>query len=331
MRFMVLSLLIFFSLVSASAQENKLKIAILNLKSTNGVSEGESGLISDRLRNEFFSTGMVDVMERDQMQEVLKEQGFQQSGLTCADEGCMVEIGRMLGVQRLVTGSIGKLGSMFMVNVRSVNIETGRFEKVISEDVKGDIENVVEIIPVIARRITGMEEIPEKKVTVIVQKEKEPPKEQRESVNYDELPCNDSYYMQRLELESRQIGFVLDSDEKEELEDDLAEVIGEALKVNVIPAEAIQISNSSCSTGVIRIILNSYRKRPAAFSQFEGTASISILIYKTPKDSAPLVTVNIERTGDRHWGDETPFLNAFDEILEDLEDDFRSKVKKYIK
>ncbi|NLG16856.1 MAG: hypothetical protein GX556_05935 [Fibrobacter sp.] len=330
MKTMVLFLLIFFSFVSASEQNKKLKVAILNLKNTNGVSEGESGLISDRLRNEFFSTGMVDVMERDQMQEVLKEQGFQHSG-TCTDEGCMVEIGRMLGVQMLVTGSIGKLGSMFMVNVRSVNIETGKFEKVISEDVKGDIENVVEIIPVIARRITGSEDIPVKKAAVIVQQEKEPPKEQPEQAKYDELPCNGSYYLQRLELRSKQIGFELDSDEKEELEENLAEVIGEAMRENVIPAEASQISNSSCNTSVIRIVLNSYRKSPAGMGQFEGTASLSISIYQTPSAAAPLVTVNIERTGERHWGDETPFLNAFEEIIEDLEDDFRSKVKKFLK
>ena len=35
---------------------------------------------------------------------------------------------------------------MFMVNVRSVNVETGKMEKVVSEDVKGEIEDVVKII-----------------------------------------------------------------------------------------------------------------------------------------------------------------------------------------
>ena len=102
-------------------------------------------------------------MERDQMQEVLKEQGFQQSGTTCSDEGCMVELGRMLGVKRLVVGSIGKLGTMFMVNVRSINIETGKVEKVVSEDVRGNIEDVVAIIPLIARKMTGTHPSPNRR------------------------------------------------------------------------------------------------------------------------------------------------------------------------
>ena len=86
-------------LLATEQPEKKIKIAILTLKNANGVSQGESELISDRLRNDFFETGKVDVMERDQMQEVLKEQGFQQSGTTCSDEGCMVELETNAGSQ----------------------------------------------------------------------------------------------------------------------------------------------------------------------------------------------------------------------------------------
>jgi hypothetical protein len=93
-------------------------------------------------------------MERNQMQEILKEQGFQQSG-ACTDEACLVEMGQMLGVKVLVVGSLGKLGSMFMVNIRSIDVQTAQIMKVVSVDIKGDIEEVVDHLPEIAVKLTG--------------------------------------------------------------------------------------------------------------------------------------------------------------------------------
>ena len=45
---------------------------------------------------------------------MLKEQGFQQSG--CVSSECAVEAGKLLGVDQIVTGSIGKIGSYYTVS-----------------------------------------------------------------------------------------------------------------------------------------------------------------------------------------------------------------------
>jgi curli biogenesis system outer membrane secretion channel CsgG len=89
----------------AAADNKKLNIAVTTIKNASGVTEGEVELLADRLRAELFNTGAVNVMEREQMQEILKEQGFQQSG-ACNDEACLVQMGQMLGVQKLVSGSL---------------------------------------------------------------------------------------------------------------------------------------------------------------------------------------------------------------------------------
>ncbi|MBN1308378.1 MAG: DUF2380 domain-containing protein [Chitinispirillaceae bacterium] len=153
----ILLLLVSGLLADARAQtaaEPKTNYAVVNLKSSGGVTEGESELITDRLRSELFNTGKVNVMERNQMQEILTEQGFQQSG-ACTDEACLVEMGQMLGVKILVVGSLGKLGSMFMVNIRAIDVQTAQIVKVVSVDIKGDIEEVVEHLKDIARKLTG--------------------------------------------------------------------------------------------------------------------------------------------------------------------------------
>ncbi|MBD3391556.1 MAG: hypothetical protein GF418_05890 [Chitinivibrionales bacterium] len=140
----------------------KLNFAVVALKNGEGVSAGEAEIIADRLRSELFETGKVNMMERDQMNEILKEQGFQASG-ACTDEACMVEIGQLLGVQRLVSGSIGKLGSMFLVNFRTIDVTTAKIVKVVSVDIKGEIEDVVGHLAGIADQLVGTEKVKAKK------------------------------------------------------------------------------------------------------------------------------------------------------------------------
>ena len=70
-------------------------------------------------------------------EEVLKEQGFQQSG--CTTDECMVQIGRLIGVQKIIGGSISKVGNIYSVSSRIVNVETGEIEKTEVYDHTGNI------------------------------------------------------------------------------------------------------------------------------------------------------------------------------------------------
>ena len=71
------------------------------------------------------------------MQEVLKEQGFQQSG--CTTDECIVEIGRLIGVEKIISGSISKIGNIYSVSSRLVNVETGEIETTGVYDHMGNI------------------------------------------------------------------------------------------------------------------------------------------------------------------------------------------------
>jgi len=103
----------------------------------NNISDGEVKALTDRLRVELFKTKYFKVIEREMMEEVLKEQGFQQSG--CSTDECMVQIGRLIGVQKIIGGSISKVGNIYSVSSRIVNVETGEIEKTEVYDHIGDI------------------------------------------------------------------------------------------------------------------------------------------------------------------------------------------------
>ena len=114
----------------------KTTIAVLDFEGK-GIPESETSILTDRLRNEVFKTDVFVVLERGQMDDVLKEQGFQQSG--CISSECAVEVGRMLGVQQMVAGSIGKVGSVYTVSARIFDVETGKILQSANYDHIGDI------------------------------------------------------------------------------------------------------------------------------------------------------------------------------------------------
>lgn len=123
---------------SIQAQE-KITLAILDLHA-GGVPETEADAISNRIRNELFLTGKYTVLERDAMEEVLSEQGFQISGCTTSD--CIIEAGKMLGVQRMVAGSLDKLGQLYTIHLRMIEVESGEILAVASSDCQCPIEEV---------------------------------------------------------------------------------------------------------------------------------------------------------------------------------------------
>ncbi|MCK4640109.1 MAG: DUF2380 domain-containing protein, partial [Candidatus Marinimicrobia bacterium] len=102
-----------------------------------GVSEMEASALTDRLRDELFKTGQYKVMERAMMEEILNEQGFQISG--CTSDECVIEIGKLIGAEQIIGGSISKVGNVFSVSSRMISVETGEVLRVANYDFTGDI------------------------------------------------------------------------------------------------------------------------------------------------------------------------------------------------
>ncbi len=128
----------FFLLLSLSQMFSQtFTVAVLEFDGAN-IAEGEINILADRLSSEIFKLEEYTVVERSAMDEILQEQGFQQSGCTTTD--CAVEVGALLGVQIMVAGSIGKIGNLYTITAKSIDVETGKIKNQISLDVSGTIE-----------------------------------------------------------------------------------------------------------------------------------------------------------------------------------------------
>jgi len=112
---------------------DRLNLAVQDL-TAQGVSASDAAVITDIQRSELVKTGAFKVLERSNMEKILAEQGFQQTG--CTSQECAIKLGKLLNVQRMIMGSAGKLFSAFIVNIRIVDIQTG--EIVYSDEARGN-------------------------------------------------------------------------------------------------------------------------------------------------------------------------------------------------
>lgn len=135
----VLLILVFIVPISLFCQQVN-TIAVMELDAV-GISSNEAKIISARLRTDLFNTQKYIVLERDKMEEILNEQGLQLSG--CTTNECIVEAGKLLGVRQIVAGDIGKLGNLFTLTIRIIDIQTGKILQTATEDCNCSIEDVL--------------------------------------------------------------------------------------------------------------------------------------------------------------------------------------------
>jgi len=120
--------------------QERLTVGVIDLEA-NGVDPGEARAISERLRIWLGRTQTFQVIERNQMESIMEEMGFQFSGACDTDE-CVVQVGKVLGASKMVAGSVSKVGTLYSLQVRIVDMQTSRIEQQAFADVDG-IERVL--------------------------------------------------------------------------------------------------------------------------------------------------------------------------------------------
>jgi uncharacterized protein (TIGR02145 family) len=139
---------------TASAKRKLLVVAVMPL-SAQGEEESSAKILTEALADEILRLRKTRVMERSQMETILKEQGFQQSG-ACDKTDCAVEVGRILGIDRMVVGSIGKLGTTHTLSLRALDVATGEVVASTRKSFKGEIDlALTEMIPISARELVS--------------------------------------------------------------------------------------------------------------------------------------------------------------------------------
>ena len=124
-----------------TTRRKRVRVAVVGFRGI-GMDSLHVKILGDRLRAELVDTGYFLVVERERMDAILNEQGFQQSG-GCSSDECIVEMGRMIGVSRIITGSVGLLGTTYTTTIRMIDVETGEIVARGSDDCHCEVDELL--------------------------------------------------------------------------------------------------------------------------------------------------------------------------------------------
>jgi hypothetical protein len=95
--------------------QEKIRIALMELK-TDDLHPRISSIISNMFRADILNSAKFDIMDRGQMDAILSQQGPELTD--CSTRACAVQIGKLLGVKKILTGKVTVEEGSFYITVR---------------------------------------------------------------------------------------------------------------------------------------------------------------------------------------------------------------------
>jgi len=104
----------------------RINIAVSDFTPQPPISSAESSFVAEFFRGDLTQYKVFAVIDRSNMDKILAEQGFQQTGCTTAE--CAIQMGKLLNVQKIVNGKVGKLVNRYIITISIIDVESGEIE-----------------------------------------------------------------------------------------------------------------------------------------------------------------------------------------------------------
>ncbi len=134
------------------ADFNKTKIAILDfqLQGDHFPNEDMGAIVAEWFTTAMVQEGRFDVVERQMLRKVLHKQKLAVTGVV--DASSATQIGKLLGVKVIISGSVMKLGDTTEINARIIDVKNGSI--IAAENIKGeDSTQLQDLVGQMARKI----------------------------------------------------------------------------------------------------------------------------------------------------------------------------------
>lgn len=105
----------------------------------------EVATLSEKVRTVLAKTKFFRLLSRNDMENVLAAQKFQRTG-NCDETQCLAEMGRVLAVQKIIGGTIGRVGARFSLSLRLVDVETAQIDQQVDRDATCATEDLLDEI-----------------------------------------------------------------------------------------------------------------------------------------------------------------------------------------
>ena len=156
MKWLIILMIISFNLSVAQSKKENMTVAVLEFQKTGSITNDDVQTLTNRFRAMLFQTKAFNVVERQKMRDILKEQEFILSD-ECSTNECAVQVGQLLGVKYMFAGDIGLIGDTYTIDLRMIDVSTGQLVQTRSKDYDGKISGLLEIMKQIAESFSQVQ------------------------------------------------------------------------------------------------------------------------------------------------------------------------------
>ncbi|MBA7544285.1 hypothetical protein ES705_36637 [subsurface metagenome] len=121
--FFTILVVAYFLNSSVISSDSRPRVAVIPFNAI-GISEADALGITLLFETTLQNTGAFDLIEQTRAEAILEAQEYSLSD--CTDEFCAVEIGKLLAAEQIIIGTVGKIGKIYYLNVKLIEVETGR-------------------------------------------------------------------------------------------------------------------------------------------------------------------------------------------------------------
>jgi len=157
--FVLLFMILTVSGASAAEKINKPEIktvdsyiAVFDFEVTTG-DKGIARPLTESVRREIVMSGRYKVIDRGNMEKILGEQKLQMSG--CVTGECIVEAGQLLGVGKLINGTVSMVGKTYYLTLSLISVKTGEIENVAEDKCKCEVDELLDSTKRLAKKLLG--------------------------------------------------------------------------------------------------------------------------------------------------------------------------------
>ncbi|MDR2065304.1 MAG: OmpH family outer membrane protein [Prevotellaceae bacterium] len=129
----MIAITVIFITGAANAQQERLKIAVMDFTAGVGLNQSDVDGISNMLTTALFDTRKFTIIERTQIEQAIKEQNFQRNNLSTSQ---IAKIGQILGVKKILIGNVNIVFQEYNIDVRIIDVESGVVESTAGKTVK---------------------------------------------------------------------------------------------------------------------------------------------------------------------------------------------------
>lgn len=140
---------------AAFAGEKAPKYAVSELEAQGGVEKNVAALLSTEVCNKLYEIRKAEVVCPSDLKALAQVQGQVLALGGCKDGNCTKNLAKLAKADRVITGSVGKVGEAFLLQLALTDAKNGKILARVSENAEGDASELLNRIGPAVTKLTA--------------------------------------------------------------------------------------------------------------------------------------------------------------------------------